>query len=386
MGSSWRQPCNIWQWQSARVAGEGTVSTESADQARCSVCGTEFTVSFSYQRQSTSAGDVTYCSQACHERALFAQTRKSCSACGKGFELRYAYQQAFVGGRQSWFCSVDCRDKPIRQETRQRRGAYRIAVMNQKGGTGKTTTTVSLAHGLARRGDRTLIVDMDSQGNVGVCLGTEGKTNLYHVMVENQTPEDAIISARPDLDLLPSDSLLAKVEVHLAHVQHPARVMKSRFRDVDGYDYIILDCGPSLSLLNQNALYFADFVLIPVACDYLSLVGVKQILKTLKTVQEQLRHPITVLGVLPTFYDVRNRISHEVLRTLTRYFKDKVLEPIRINTRLKEAPSKQQTIFEFAPKSAGAQDYEQLVDAVQKLMRSAPTPSTVQAPAFVLGG
>lgn len=357
------------------------------DAVSCSVCGNAFAVLFSYQRQETPAGAVHYCSQACHERALFAQTRKACSSCGKSFELRYAYQQAFVAGGQRWFCSLECRDKPVRKETLERRGAYKIAVMNQKGGTGKTTTTVSLAHGLARNGQRTLIVDMDSQGNVGVCLGSEGRQNLYHVMVENVAPQDAIIEVREELDLLPSDSLLAKVEVHLAHVQHPARVMKSRFREVGGYDYVILDCGPSLSLLNQNALYFADFVLIPVACDYLSLVGVKQILKTLKDVQEQLRHPITVLGVLPTFYDVRNRISHEVLRTLTRYFKDKVLDPIRINTRLKEAPSKQQSIFEFAPRSAGAVDYEQLVVSVQELMRAAPTPSatTGSAPTFSLG-
>ncbi|MDP6946897.1 MAG: AAA family ATPase, partial [Myxococcota bacterium] len=244
----------------------------SQPPTNCSVCGTSFTVRFSYQMQQTSAGPVAYCSQACHERALFAQTTRSCSACGQSFELRFAYQQAFVGGQQSYYCSLDCRDKPVRKEVRKRRGAHKIAVMNQKGGTGKTTTTVSLAHGLARRGHRVLIVDMDSQGNVGVCLGQEGGHNLYHVMVENAAPQEAIVEVRQNLDLLPSDNLLAKVEVHLAHVQQPARVMKSRFREVDAYDFILLDCGPSLSLLNQNALFFADHVIIPVACDYLSLV------------------------------------------------------------------------------------------------------------------
>ncbi|MCA9515557.1 MAG: AAA family ATPase [Myxococcales bacterium] len=291
---------------------------------------------------------------------------------------------AIVGGERRYFCSTECRENPVRQELRQRRGARKIAIMNQKGGTGKTTTTVSLAHGLARAGYRTLIIDMDSQGNVGVCLGAEGEKNLYHVLVDGLEPKDGIINVRENLDLLPSNDLLAKVEVHLAHVHQPHRVLRNRFREIYDYDFIILDCGPSLSLLNQNALYFADQVLIPVACDYLSLVGVKQILQTLKNVQEQLKHPITILGVLPTFYDVRNRISHEVIRNLERYFQDKVLTPIRINTRLKEAPSEHKSIFEFAAKSVGANDYEALVEKVIALGQSA-----TQAPmprAYAPGG
>ncbi|PIE15973.1 MAG: ATPase [Proteobacteria bacterium] len=284
---------------------------------------------------------------------------------------------AFVGGQKRYYCSTECRQRPVKQELRQRRGARRIAVMNQKGGTGKTTTTVSLAHGLAMAGHKVLIVDMDSQGNVGVCLGADGEQNLYHVMVDGSDPADAIVNVRDNLDLLPSNNLLAKVEVHLAHVHQPHRVMKNRFRELYDYDFIILDCGPSLSLLNQNALYFSDQVLIPVSCDYLSLVGVKQILQTLRGVQEQLRHPITILGVLPTFYDVRNRISHEVIRNLERYFKDKVLHPIRINTRLKEAPAHQKSIFEFSAKSGAADDYKTLVERVIETGKAANKVSTM---------
>ncbi|MFO0744717.1 MAG: ParA family protein [Myxococcota bacterium] len=338
----------------------------------CSVCATSFVPKFSFQVQRTAGAPNYFCSQACHEQALFGQRQQTCVSCGARFEPKFAYQLAFVGGEKQYFCSKECREAPVRQEMRTRRGARRIAVMNQKGGTGKTTTTVSLAHGLAIAGQRTLIVDMDSQGNVGICLGADGSLNLYHLLVDNAEPRSAILNVRENLDLLPSNNLLAKVEVHLAHVQQPHKVLRNRFKEVLDYDYIVLDCGPSLSLLNQNALYFADQVLIPVACDYLSLVGVKQILETLRLVQEQLRHPISILGVLPTFYDVRNKISHEVVRNLERYFKEKVLPPIRINTRLKEAPAEHKSIFEFAPKSPAAEDYQALVEKIIELGRAAP--------------
>lgn len=340
----------------------------STETQSCTKCGTSFIPKFSYQTQRTPAGVNYYCSQACHEQALFSDRQQSCSTCGTRFEPRFAFQLAFIGGTKHYFCTKECRENPVRQEIRAKRGARRIAVMNQKGGTGKTTTTVSLAHGLAMAGHRTLIIDMDSQGNVGVCLGANGEKNLYHLFVENEEPQDAIINVRENLDLLPSNNLLAKVEVHLAHVHQPHKVLRNRFKDITDYDYIILDCGPSLSLLNQNALYFAEQVLIPVGCDYLSLVGVKQILETLRVVQDQLRHPISILGVLPTFYDVRNKISHEVVRNLERYFKDKVLEPIRINTRLKEAPAEHKSIFEYAPKSPAAEDYQTLIERIVELV------------------
>jgi chromosome partitioning protein len=239
----------------------------------------------------------------------------------------------------------------------------RIAVLNQKGGTGKTTTTVNMGAGLAAEGHRVLIIDVDSQGHVGISLGTKGKKTLYDLLVEDAPIDDCVVSARPNLDILIGNESLASSEIVLARMNDSRdTVLRDKLRAEDRYDFILLDCGPSLSILNMNALTFADHLLVPVSCDYLSLVGVKQVLKTLKNVNQVLMHPISILGILPTFYDMRNNISDESVRTLKGHFHDKVLPPIRINTRLKEAPQHQQTIFEYAPDSRGANDYRKLVE------------------------
>jgi len=130
------------------------------------------------------------------------------------------------------------------------------------------------------------------------------------------------------------------------------------------YHYVVLDCAPSLSLLNQNALTYADEVLIPVACDYLGLVGVRQVLRTLRDVERVLGHSVRIAGVLPTFYDSRTRLAREAHETLQKHFQDRCLEPIRRSTRLAEAPSKKQTIFEYAPDSSAAEDYRRTVEAL----------------------
>ena len=339
---------------------------------RCSICGTSFSVRFAYQVD-RAEGDVRhYCSQRCQERALLTRAVRTCSVCGSDFHFLYAYQQSTLHGERQSFCSMDCRGRALEQAraraasggpaARDKR-AHRIAVLNQKGGTGKTTTAVSLAAGLAEVGYRTLLIDMDSQGNVGVSLGVRGNgRSLYHVLVGRCGPGAAAVNARPNLDVILGNESLATAEMRLAQMARGReQVLSHRMRVVKAYDYVILDCGPSISLLNANSLTFADQVLIPVSCDYLSLVGVKQILKTLKMVNDVLRHPITILGVLPTFYDRRNRISDEAVATLKAYFRDRVLPPIRVNTRLKEAPSHAQSIFEYAPDSRGAEDYRRLV-------------------------
>jgi chromosome partitioning protein len=241
----------------------------------------------------------------------------------------------------------------------------RIAVFNQKGGTGKTTTSVNLAVGLADRGKRVLLLDTDSQGNVAVSLGTGGERSLYHVLVMGLRVADVTHSVRPGLDVLPSNETLAAAELYLAGRQQRDRVLAQRLESsADEYDYVIIDCSPSLSLMNQNALVFADSVLVPVCCDYLSLVGVRQVIKTVRNVNRLLHHPLQIWGVLPTFYDVRAKICAEALETLRSHFGERCLPPVRATTRLKEAPARAQSIFEYAPTSHGAGDYTTVVESV----------------------
>jgi len=357
-----------------------------SQETNCSVCGKSFEVRFSYQAQSTPEGTFHFCSQRCHERSLYRKQARRCDICGDEFTLLYAYQQLMLQGQRMHVCSTACRAIALEQgkpkengeeggvqavseaasgtarESGPARRAHRIAVLNQKGGTGKTTTAVNLAAGLALKGYRTLLIDMDAQGNVSVSFGAQTRHTLYHVLMGHISAAEAAVRVRDNLYLLPANETLAACEIKLAQMARGRdRVLAGRMEGIKAYDYVVIDCGPSLSLLNQNALTYADQVLIPVSCDYLSLVGVRQILKTLRMVNEILHHPISILGVLPTFYDQRNKISHEAVQTLREYFKDRVLPPIRVNTRLKEAPSHRLTIFEYAADSSGAQDYMRIV-------------------------
>lgn len=296
--------------------------------------------------------------------------QQACCTCGARFQLSYVFQVAVTAGRKRrYFCSLECRKAGLGEEAFRARRARRIAILNHKGGTGKTTTAVNLAAGVAERGHRVLLIDTDAQGNVGVCLGVSGERSLYHVLVDGVDPVDVAVPIRKKLDVVTSNASLAAAEIWLAH-QTPAersRILTRRLNLMQvsrRYDYVIVDCGPSLNLLNQNALSYVDEVVIPVTCDYLALVGVKQVLRTIREVERHLHHAVRISGVLPTFYDARTRLSQEVLDTLRGHFKAKCLRPIRQNTRLAEAPSRRKTIFEHAPHSHGAEDYTHMVQWV----------------------
>ena len=255
-------------------------------------------------------------------------------------------------------------------------GPRRLAIFNHKGGTGKTTTTVSIAAGLAERGLKVLLVDTDSQGNVGVSLNVKAERSLYHVLVMGLKPEDAAMNVRPNLDLIASNETLAAAELYLAGRQNRDRILRERLASAgDAYDVVLLDCSPSLSLMNQNALVYADGILVPVACDFLSLVGVRQVIKTVKNVNALLHHPVQIFGVLPTFYDARARICRDAVDTLKQHFGERCLAPIRATTKIKEAPAQGKTIFEYAGDSNAATDYRRIVDLIIDGPSAATRPS-----------
>jgi chromosome partitioning protein len=254
-----------------------------------------------------------------------------------------------------------------------------LAVFNHKGGTGKTTTAVHVAAGLAEKGARVLLVDTDGQGNVATSLALSCERSLYHVIVMGLSLEQAVIPARPNLDVLPSNETLAAAELYLAGQKRRDRVLADRLAAArELYDYVVVDCSPSLSLMNQNALAFADAVLCPVACDYLSLVGVRQVLRTIKQVNRILGHAVQLWGVLPTQFDTRARICREALETLRQNFGDVCLSPVHYVSRVKEAPSVGKTLFEYAPSSTATEDYWRVVEKLLSSTASAVKPQTAE--------
>jgi chromosome partitioning protein len=338
-------------------------------QSTCHVCEKSFEVRFRYQVREENGQYVYVCSTGCQQRLLLgADGIHACDTCGAMFEIEFPYQMSVSDGRREYFCSTGCHERGQQRASHvglMRATPKRIAVFNHKGGTGKTTTSINLAAGLAEAGRRVLLIDADGQGNVGASLGIAGQRSLYHVLVNGAKASEVAVPVRRGLDVLTSNETLAAAELFLAERPNRDRIMRERLGDAcREYDTVVVDCAPALSLMNQNAMVYADSVIVPVACDYLSLVGVKQVLRTIRHVRELLQHDVQLLGVLPTFFDVRNRISREAILTLRQHFEGRCYDPIRINTKLREAPSAKQTIFEYAPKCHGAEDYMRLVERV----------------------
>ena len=241
----------------------------------------------------------------------------------------------------------------------------RFAVINYKGGTGKTSLTVNLSHGLALKGYKVLIIDSDPQGSAGHHLGASFQKTLYDCLILNEDPFNCLIEVRPNLDIICSNERLFPAAMKLANVKKREYKLLNMMNNVRHYDYIFVDCAPSMNLLNQNALLFSDELLLPVSMEYLSLIGVKQLLKNVKIINKMFNKRLDIKKVIPTFYDKRNKKSKVILESLKRVFPSTLFEPIRTSISLSEAPANKMTIFEYDPNSGAAQDYFNLVEAIE---------------------
>ncbi|ABY46416.1 sporulation initiation inhibitor protein Soj [Bacillus mycoides] len=245
-----------------------------------------------------------------------------------------------------------------------------IAIANQKGGVGKTTTSVNLGAGLAQVGKKVLLVDIDAQGNATTGVGIE-KSELdqciYNVLVEDADVQGAIRkTATENLDVLPATIQLAGAEIELVPtISREVRLQRALQPIRDEYEYIIIDCPPSLGLLTINALTAADSVIIPVQCEYYALEGLSQLLNTVRLVQKHLNKNLAIQGVLLTMLDARTNLGIQVIDEVKKYFRDKVYRSIiPRNVRLSEAPSHGKPIMQYDAKSRGAEVYLDLAEEV----------------------
>jgi chromosome partitioning protein len=260
-----------------------------------------------------------------------------------------------------------------------------IAISNLKGGIGKTTTVVNLGAGLALKGARVLLVDVDAQGNVAMALGVSPRRTLYEVLVDGVPAADCVFTARPNLDLIAGDKALLGVQPTIAQRPDWSRVLEQGLRPLYGaYDFILIDSGGSLTVLNTNALVCASDVLVPTAVEHFSLKSIELLFSHVVQIKG---HSGGVRMIIPTLYDPRMRQSGELLAALRARYGALVAEPVRINVRLSEAPTHGRTIYEYDPRSRGAADYAQLVEHVSELFSFKPAPqpatNTTLAPALV---
>lgn len=240
----------------------------------------------------------------------------------------------------------------------------KICVINQKGGIGKTTTALNLAAGLSRFDKKVLLIDLDPQSNIELSITLENSLTVYDYLFEDVIYTECLTSIGKNLDLIRGDKEIVYTDQDILNEKQGEVRIKNRLEMIKGYDYVIFDCGPSMSAINRCALMYSSEVIIPTSSDYLGYESLKKMIKTIKQFTDRHSLNLSVSKIVPTLYDRRNKICNTILKKLQNDFYQYISNPINLNSKVKEAPMNKKSIFKYAPSSQGAKDYMALVKDV----------------------
>lgn len=240
----------------------------------------------------------------------------------------------------------------------------KIAIVSQKGGVGKTTTTLSIGAGLSRIGKKCLVIDLDPQGSIATSVLDENEKGIFEYLIYDAPLESCITHMGANLNLMTSNKELQKMDVLFLKKPKPSVSLIEKLSKIDGFDYLLLDLAPAYSELNRQAIRFCDEVILPVSTDYLGYDALLKTIQTINEINEEYNLNVKISKIVPTMYDQRLKLSKEIFSLIESNYYTLTSNPIRVDSKLKEAPKAKKSIFNYAPSSKGAKDYAELVKRI----------------------